>query len=100
MDLLKEPRKNFIKVSKYYNDIGRKKLNAVQKQNFKLIYNYWKNVKNNDDNFILELFNLKEYHSYINSSDFDEDSGGIWKNYIISCCNVRCNMLRNANINI
>jgi len=99
MDLLKEPRKNFIKVSKYYNDIGRKKLNAVQKQNFKLIYNYWKNVKNND-NSILELFNLKEYHSYINSSDFDEESNGIWKNYIISCCNVRCSMLRNVNTSI
>ena len=99
MNSLEEPRRNFIKVSKYYNDVGKNKLNAVQKQNFKLIHNYWKNVKNTDVNKI-ELFKLKDYHAYINSSDFDEDSNDIWKNYIISCSNARCTMLKTANTSI
>jgi len=100
MNLLEEPRRNFIKVSKYYNETGKNKLNAVQKQNFKLIHTYWKNVKNSDVNSKIELFKLKDYHAYINSSDFDEDSNNIWKNYIISCSNIRCAMLKNANTSI
>lgn len=99
MNLLEEPRRHFIKVSKYYNETGKNKLNAVQKQNFKLLHKYWKNVKNTDVNK-MELFKLKEYHSYINLSDFDEDSDNIWKDYILSCSYARCNILKNANTSI
>ena len=94
MNQLDEPRRLFIKVSKYYNDIGKNKLNAVQKHKFILIHNFWKNLKDYDIN---GLYQLKDYHSYINYSDFDEDSNGLWKNYIISCCNARCEALRRIN---
>jgi len=94
MNQLEEPKRSFVKVSKYYNDKGKNKLNAVQKQNFKLIHHYWKNLKNYD---ITGLYKLKEYHSYINFSDFDEESDGLWKNYIMSCCNARCEAMRSIN---
>lgn len=99
MNIFEEPRRHFIKVSKYYNETGKNKLDALQKHNFKLVHNYWKNVKNTDVNSKIELFNLKKYHSYINLSDFDEDSGDLWKNYIASCSYARCIILENFNSN-
>jgi hypothetical protein len=86
-------KKLFIKIVKYYNNGGRKLMKKNEKYNFKLLYNFWKQIKK-DTKHNNNIYTIKEYHSFINNSYFDKNSSGLWDKYIISCQKYRINDMK------
>ena len=95
---IKDIKKSFKKVSLYYNTKGKDLLNSTQKNNFKLLHNFWsKPTKEILNNGIEDFFALKEYHTYINCTDFDKLSDNIWKDYIEIFMKFRINLMMLSN---
>ena len=89
---LQKVKKSFKQVVLYYNDEGKDLLDEDGKKSFKELYNVWFNIKSLNDKYE-KVFEIKAYHRYINGSNFDDLSNGLWKNYIEECMDFRIGLM-------
>ena len=93
MNGIKQSKKKFVNIMKYIhanNDI-EKELTSDIKSNLNQLNRLW---KNNEDANIEFYFKMKEYHSKINGKFKNETLIIMWDEYIMSCIQLRCQLLK------
>ena len=93
MVAIKNTKSKFKKIIKFINKNREiyNQLTSEMKTNLKYLIQLW---KNNGDANIEYYLKMKAHHSYINGQIENETLKTMWEDYIKSCLEFRCNLMK------